>query len=110
MFKNFLTITIGCTVFLFTLGFFAKYVRESIEQHEQQVESYNQSLRPVTSTRAPIDLMEAQRRVLGYKDVPIVPWRAEDPKPPRAHMPKQHQDNDIECLDDECRWTKIVGD
>lgn len=110
MFKNFLTITIGCSVFLFSLGFFAKYVRESAERQELRMEAYNQSLRPKESTQVPIDLMEAQRRVLGYKEVPIIPWRAEDPKPPKAYIPRQHHEQEIECLDDDCRWTKIVGD
>lgn len=111
MFKTFLTLTIGCTVCLFALGFFAKYVKESIRIRELQMAEYNQSLKPKNSVVTPVDLAEAQRRVLGYKDIPLIPWTADQPKPPKAVIHQYSKpETEVECLEDECRWTKIVGD
>ena len=105
MYKTFLTIVFGAAACLFSLGLFLNYFKQVSENIRIQ---HNTNIPPIVrdnveDTRS---LIEIQNKILGYKNSTVKKWSPDDPKPEKVvidNMPKE-----IECLDNDCRWTKLV--
>lgn len=105
-FKTFLTITLGTACTLLAIGMFVHQIKEYNfkKQEELQTPKFLIKESPV------ITLEEAQRRVLGYKEVPFKPWSPNDPKPELVYKPPSPEKVDpdeVVCVDNECRWNRI---
>lgn len=111
MFKIFITCSIGGALFLISLGLFVRHVNEFNANKQNELQS-SMSKKTLDNTKVPaISLEEAQRRVLGYKEVPFKAWSPNDPKPEPAilhNIEKTETDSEGNtCLENDCRWTRI---